>query len=68
MAEVAYILDRDSRIATMVIDTEGPVNTIGQRFVTDLEKATAQAVRDVVRGVTIVSAKKTSFLDRKSVV
>lgn len=63
MAEVTYILDRDSRIATMVIDTAGPVNTIGQRFVTDLEKATAQAVQDGARGVMIVSAKKTSFLD-----
>ncbi|MCA1962032.1 MAG: enoyl-CoA hydratase/isomerase family protein [Desulfomonile sp.] len=63
MAEVTYALDRDSLIGTMVIDTAGPVNTIGQRFITDLEKATAQALRDSVRGVMIVSTKKTSFLD-----
>jgi len=63
MAEVTYTLDKDSLIGTMVIDTAGPVNTIGERFITDLEKTTAQAVRDNIRGVVIISAKKTSFLD-----
>ncbi len=63
MPEVAYILDQASNIATFIIDTAGPVNTIGQKFVTDLEKASAKAVQDGVRGVLIVSGKKKSFLD-----
>ena len=43
MSEVTYIVDKDSMVASIVIDTAGPVNTIGQRFITDLEKATARA-------------------------
>ena len=63
MAEVTYSLEPNSRIATFVIDTAGPVNTIGERFITDLEKATERANLDQARGVIIVSAKKSSFLD-----
>lgn len=63
MAEVAYSLEPNSRIATFVIDTAGPVNTIGERFISDLEKATDKANADRARGVVIVSAKKSSFLD-----
>jgi 3-hydroxyacyl-CoA dehydrogenase / enoyl-CoA hydratase / 3-hydroxybutyryl-CoA epimerase len=63
MTEVSYSLDRDSRVATLTVDTAGPVNTIGQQFVTDLEKASSRALEDEVRGVLIVSAKKKSFLD-----
>ncbi|MBI5250120.1 MAG: enoyl-CoA hydratase/isomerase family protein [Desulfomonile tiedjei] len=63
MPEVAYLLDQASNVATFVIDTAGPVNTIGQQFVTDLEKSSARAVRDGVLGVLIVSGKKKSFLD-----
>ncbi|AFM24289.1 3-hydroxyacyl-CoA dehydrogenase NAD-binding domain-containing protein [Desulfomonile tiedjei] len=63
MPEVAYHLDQATRVATFVIDTAGPVNTIGLQFITDLEKASARAQKDAVNGVVIVSAKKKSFLD-----
>jgi 3-hydroxyacyl-CoA dehydrogenase / enoyl-CoA hydratase / 3-hydroxybutyryl-CoA epimerase len=63
MPEVAYSLDANSRIAIFVIDTAGPVNTIGQRFISDLERATSKANQDRCRGVILVSAKKSSFLD-----
>jgi len=63
MPEVTYSLDQASRFATMVIDTASPVNTIGQQFITDLEKATDRALQDGVRGVILVSGKKKSFLD-----
>jgi len=63
MSEVIYTLDPSSRIATFTIDTAGPVNTVGQRFIADLERATAKAVSDDVRGVILVSGKKRSFLD-----
>ena len=63
MYEVAYTLDRSSGIATFTIDTAGPVNTVGQAFVADLERATARALADEVHGVMLVSAKKRSFLD-----
>jgi 3-hydroxyacyl-CoA dehydrogenase / enoyl-CoA hydratase / 3-hydroxybutyryl-CoA epimerase len=63
MSEVNYILDQSTKIAAFVIDTAGPVNTIGQRFIADLEKAVDRAQRDSVQGVIISSAKKTSFLD-----
>lgn len=63
MPEVVYSLDRSSGVATFVIDTAGPVNTIGQQFLADLERATAQAVKDCVKGVVMASAKKATFLD-----
>jgi 3-hydroxyacyl-CoA dehydrogenase / enoyl-CoA hydratase / 3-hydroxybutyryl-CoA epimerase len=63
MSEVAYTLDQSSRIATFTIDTAGPVNTVGQAFVADLERATAKALSDEVNGVMLVSGKKRSFLD-----
>jgi 3-hydroxyacyl-CoA dehydrogenase/enoyl-CoA hydratase/3-hydroxybutyryl-CoA epimerase len=63
MAEVTYSLDPNSKIATFVIDTAGPVNTIGEKFISDLEKATEKANADKARGAIIVSAKKSSFLD-----
>ncbi|MEI8181935.1 MAG: hypothetical protein WCG29_04450 [Desulfomonile sp.] len=43
MAEVKYHLDPASMVATMAIDTAGPVNTIGSRFTADLEIAVARA-------------------------
>ncbi len=63
MSEVAYTLDQSSRIAIFTIETAGPVNTVGQAFVTDLERATGKALSDEVRGVILVSGKKRSFLD-----
>ncbi len=63
MSEVTYTLDRDSGIATLVIDTAGSVNTIGGRFLTDMESAMTRADRDQVKGVILASAKKRSFLD-----
>ena len=63
MTEVAYTLDRSSRIATFTIDTAGPVNSVGQNFVADLEQATASALADEVSGAVFVSGKKRSFLD-----
>src|SRR5512139_3832547 len=63
MPEVNYLLDKESMIATLVIDTAGPVNTIGQVFISDLVGATARANKDRVRGVILVSGKERSFLD-----
>jgi 3-hydroxyacyl-CoA dehydrogenase/enoyl-CoA hydratase/3-hydroxybutyryl-CoA epimerase len=63
MPEVTYSLDQAAGFATFTIDTAGPVNTIGQKFITDLEKASTRAVQDNVLGVIIQSAKKKSFLD-----
>ncbi len=63
MSEVSYTLDQDSRVATLIIDTAGPVNTIGQRFIADLERATARANQDRVLGMMITSGKRKSFLD-----
>ncbi len=63
MREVTYTLDKASNMATMLIDTAGPVNTIGQQFITDLEKATGRAQVDQARGVVLISGKKKSFLD-----
>ncbi|MEW6348777.1 MAG: 3-hydroxyacyl-CoA dehydrogenase NAD-binding domain-containing protein [Thermodesulfobacteriota bacterium] len=61
--DVTYTLDRQAMVAVVTIDTDGPVNTIGQQFIMDLEKITAQACEDAIRGMIIVSAKKKSFLD-----
>ena len=63
MSEVEYILDREGMVATFIIDTAGPVNTIGQVFMTDMEKAINRANKDKVRGVLLASGKKNSFLD-----
>ena len=63
MSEVTYRLDQSSKIATVVINTAGPVNTIGQRFLADMEMAIERARLDDVKGVVIVSGKKKSFLD-----
>ncbi|MCX5871752.1 MAG: enoyl-CoA hydratase/isomerase family protein, partial [Deltaproteobacteria bacterium] len=63
MSEVKYSLDQSSKVATFVMDTAGPVNTIGQRFLSDMERAIERARLDKVRGVIIVSGKKKSFLD-----
>ncbi len=63
MSEVEYILDRETMMATFVIDTAGSVNTIGQVFMTDMEKAINRADKDKVQGVILASGKKKSFLD-----
>ncbi|MGO8877990.1 MAG: 3-hydroxyacyl-CoA dehydrogenase NAD-binding domain-containing protein [Desulfomonilaceae bacterium] len=63
MSEVTYRLDQSSKIATFVINTAGPVNTIGQRFLADMEMAIERARLDYVKGVVIVSGKRKSFLD-----
>ncbi len=63
MSEVSYRLDQSSRIATFVINTAGPVNTIGQRFLADMEIAIERARLDDVKGLVIVSGKRKSFLD-----
>ena len=63
MSEVFYSHLQSSKIATFTIDTAGPVNAIGQRFISDLERAVTAAVADRVGGVILVSAKKRSFLD-----
>jgi 3-hydroxyacyl-CoA dehydrogenase/enoyl-CoA hydratase/3-hydroxybutyryl-CoA epimerase len=63
MPEVTYHLNTDTNIASLVIDTAGPLNTIGRQFVTDLERAVEQASQDGPRGVLLLSAKRRSFLD-----
>ncbi|BBO68046.1 fatty oxidation complex subunit alpha [Desulfosarcina alkanivorans] len=63
MPEVKYQIDSDTKIATFVIDSAGPVNTIGEQFIKDLAAATKMANRDNVNGVILLSGKKKSFLD-----
>ncbi|MGO9122281.1 MAG: 3-hydroxyacyl-CoA dehydrogenase NAD-binding domain-containing protein [Desulfomonilaceae bacterium] len=63
MSEVDYILDRKNMVASFIINTAGPISTIGQTFMTDMEKAINKANKDKVRGVVLSSAKKNSFLD-----
>lgn len=63
MPEVSYTLDRATSIATFSIDTAGPVNSIGDRFLTDLERACDNAFGDNARGIIIESSKTKSFLD-----
>jgi 3-hydroxyacyl-CoA dehydrogenase / enoyl-CoA hydratase / 3-hydroxybutyryl-CoA epimerase len=63
MPEVGYLPETDSMIATLAIDTAGPVNTMGHVFIADPEQATAQANKDKVRGLILSSVKKRSFLD-----
>jgi 3-hydroxyacyl-CoA dehydrogenase / enoyl-CoA hydratase / 3-hydroxybutyryl-CoA epimerase len=63
MSEVVYALDRDSGVATLIIDTAGPVNSIGQAFLADLERAIVRAGADQAKGVILTSGKKKSFLD-----
>ncbi|MBL0715072.1 MAG: enoyl-CoA hydratase/isomerase family protein [Desulfosarcina sp.] len=63
MPEVKYQINPDNKIATFLIDTAGPVNTIGEQFIKDFSAATEKANRNNVNGVVLVSAKKKSFLD-----
>ncbi|MFH1113073.1 MAG: 3-hydroxyacyl-CoA dehydrogenase NAD-binding domain-containing protein [Pseudomonadota bacterium] len=63
MPEVTYTLEADTGTAFMAIDTEGPVNSVGRRFMMDFERAMDEAVRDEPRGLILVSGKKRSFLD-----
>jgi len=61
--QIRYRIERDKKIAIFEIDTPGPVNTIGERLIADLGKATEQARADGVRGVILRSLKDKSFLD-----
>ena len=63
MQQIRYRLDVKNRIATLVIDTPGPVNTIGEQFIADLAAATQRATTDCASGVILSSAKQKSFLD-----
>ena len=63
MPEVRYQINPDTKIATFTIDTAGPVNTIGEKFIKDLTAATERANQDNASGVILVSGKKKSFLD-----
>ncbi len=63
MSEVDYVLDREEMVASLIINTAGPVNTIGRIFMTDMEKAINKANSDKIRGMVLISSKKNSFLD-----
>lgn len=63
MKQIRYMLDRSKGIAHVVIDTPGPLNTIGAQLITDLSSATLRAAGDEVKGVILSSAKEKSFLD-----
>ncbi|RLB24992.1 MAG: hypothetical protein DRG66_08480 [Deltaproteobacteria bacterium] len=63
MQELRYKIDGGKSIAVFEIDTPGPVNAIGEQFITDLGKATEKANSDGVKGVILTSAKVKSFLD-----
>ena len=63
MQEIRYKIDRVTNVAVFEIDTAGPVNTIGEQFITELGEATEKAKGDRVNGVILTSAKPKSFLD-----
>jgi 3-hydroxyacyl-CoA dehydrogenase/enoyl-CoA hydratase/3-hydroxybutyryl-CoA epimerase len=63
MSEITYHLDDTDRIVTLTLDSAGPVNTLGQTLVTELEAALDRAGGDGVRGLILASAKKSSFID-----
>ncbi len=63
MPEVQYAFDAATGVATLTIDTPGPVNAIGARMVADLGDAWRRAEDDAARGVVIRSGKPRSFLD-----
>ncbi|MGW8187993.1 MAG: enoyl-CoA hydratase/isomerase family protein, partial [Desulfobacterales bacterium] len=68
MQEVRYLLDRNKNIASIEIDTIGPVNTIAETVINELAAATQRANKDGVRGMIIRSAKAKSFLDGANLV
>jgi enoyl-CoA hydratase/carnithine racemase len=53
MAEVRYELDRQDRLARLLIDTAGPVNAIAPAFVADLEAAFDRALSEGARAVVL---------------
>jgi 3-hydroxyacyl-CoA dehydrogenase/enoyl-CoA hydratase/3-hydroxybutyryl-CoA epimerase len=61
--EIRYGIEHDRNIAIFEIDTPGSINTIGERLIADLGKATQMAQSDGVKGVIIRSSKDKSFLD-----
>jgi len=61
--ELRYKIDKEKGIAIFEIDTAGPVNTIGEQFITELGEATERAHSDRVKGVILASAKARSFSD-----
>jgi 3-hydroxyacyl-CoA dehydrogenase / enoyl-CoA hydratase / 3-hydroxybutyryl-CoA epimerase len=61
--QIIYRIEHDTNIAIFEINTPGPVNTIGERLIADLEKATQKAQSDGVKGVILRSLKDKSFLD-----
>lgn len=63
MGSIKYIFNEQTQVASFVMNCPGPVNTIGQDFIADLERATIKADKDNVKGVIISSAKPKSFLD-----
>ena len=63
MREILYRFDRNKGIASLEIDTPGPVNTIGGQLITDLADATRRAEKDGAKGMIIRSVKNASFLD-----
>lgn len=63
MSSIKYSLDKETNIASIIMDCPGPVNTIGLDFLGDLERAIIYAKRDQPKGVIISSAKAKSFLD-----
>ena len=68
MQQIRYRCDKKNGIATLVLDTPGPVNTIGERFIADLTAATQKANSDGVAGIILRSAKTNSFLDGANLV
>ena len=63
MPEVSFELSREHGIATLTLDTAGPINTIGTRLVADLGAAWRRAEAASARAVVLRSGKPRSFLD-----
>ncbi len=68
MPEVRYDFDTTNGVAVLTLDCDGPLNTIGSRFVANLEAAWRRAEGHGARGVLLCSAKERSFLDGANLV
>jgi 3-hydroxyacyl-CoA dehydrogenase/enoyl-CoA hydratase/3-hydroxybutyryl-CoA epimerase len=63
MQRIAYSFDQATSLATFMLDNDGPINVIDERFITELNVATIRARQDNAKGVVLVSAKFESFLN-----
>ena len=68
MREIRYERDTEKNIAVFKIETAGAVNTIGERFITDLKEVGERANIEGVNGIILTSPRARSFLDGANLV